>query len=184
MTGEVSTLKRPSADLLARFRVEQIGDESIRTYLERGYSLAICCRHCPRLNEWTPQELEARFGTKLDLPIADLAARLTCEGAGGRTTSLFFRTSMMSGGAGHQKSRPEDSCAEVLRASPSYVCVSGCRYCRSADGRSEVVVRQAAVDSPVSQAMPLEAPVTTQRGWLSVIGLRLPGSSRVSTRPS
>ena len=83
MTGVVSTLKRPSAALLARFRIEQIGDDSIRTYLERGYSLAICCRDCPRLTEWTPQDLQARFGTRLDLPIADLATRLTCTGEGG-----------------------------------------------------------------------------------------------------
>ena len=83
MTGVSSTLKRPSAALLNRFRIEQIGEDTIRTFLERGYSLAICCRDCPRLIEWTPPDLEARFGAKLDLPIADLAARLACTGKDG-----------------------------------------------------------------------------------------------------
>lgn len=78
-----STLKRPPAKLLRRFDAGQIGDDTVRTFLMKGFSLAICCRDCPRLIEWTPPELAERFASKLDLRIADLAARLTCTGEGG-----------------------------------------------------------------------------------------------------
>jgi hypothetical protein len=78
-----STLRRPPPNSLQRFSLEQIGDDTVRTYLTKGFSLAICCRDCPRLIEWTPPELEARFGSKADLRIVDLAARLSCTGEGG-----------------------------------------------------------------------------------------------------
>lgn len=78
-----STLKRPPATLLQRFHVGQVGNDTVRTFLENGYSLAICCRDCPRLIEWTPPELQERFGDRLDLRIADLARRLSCTGEGG-----------------------------------------------------------------------------------------------------
>lgn len=78
-----STLERPPDRLLKTFNVARIGNDTIRTYLQRGFSLAICCRDCPRLIEWTPPELETRFGGRLDLRIADLAARLSCTGPGG-----------------------------------------------------------------------------------------------------
>jgi hypothetical protein len=65
-----STLKRPPTSLLTRFHVGQIGEDTIHSYLQKGFSLAICCRDCPRLIEWTPPELEARFGEKLELRIA------------------------------------------------------------------------------------------------------------------
>jgi len=78
-----STLKRPTARLLQRFRIADIGEDTVRTFLERGFSLAICCRDCPRLIEWTPPELERRFGNRLGLRIADLAERFTCAGDGG-----------------------------------------------------------------------------------------------------
>lgn len=83
MTDTPSTLKRPPAKLLQHFRLSQVGDDTIQTYLERGFSLAICCKDCPRLIEWTPLELEQRFGDRLGLRIADLAARLTCTGEAG-----------------------------------------------------------------------------------------------------
>jgi hypothetical protein len=78
-----STLKRPSEKLLRRFDADQIGDDTIRTFLTKGFSLAICCRDCPRLSEWTPPQLLERFGSRLDLRIADLAKRLACTGEGG-----------------------------------------------------------------------------------------------------
>ena len=88
-----STLTRPPPRLLQHFHLGQIGDDTIRTYLERGFSLAICCKECPRLVEWTPPELERRFGKTPGLRIADLAARLTCArsagGCGGEDIAVF-----------------------------------------------------------------------------------------------
>lgn len=79
-----SSLKRPLKKHLDHFSLDKIDrDDTIRAYLERGYSLAICCKDCARLVEWTPPELEKRFGERLDLRIRDLAARLTCAGEGG-----------------------------------------------------------------------------------------------------
>jgi hypothetical protein len=78
-----STLERPAERLLKTFKISQVGNDTIRTYLQRGFSLAICCRDCPRVIEWTPPELERRFGARLDLRIADLAERLSCSGPGG-----------------------------------------------------------------------------------------------------
>jgi hypothetical protein len=83
MSQTPSTLKRPTAKQLGRFSLAGIGGDSVRIFLARGFSLAICCRDCPRLVEWTPPELEARFGERLDLKVADIAARLSCAGEGG-----------------------------------------------------------------------------------------------------
>ena len=58
-----SSLKRPPKKHLQHFDLAKIDrGDTIRTYLERGYSLAICCKDCPRLVEWTPPELEKRYG--------------------------------------------------------------------------------------------------------------------------
>jgi len=87
-----STLKRPPKKALDRFNIAQVGDDTIRTFLENSFSLAICCRDCPRLIEWTPPELERRFGDKLALRIATLAERLTCageEGCGSHDIAVF-----------------------------------------------------------------------------------------------
>jgi hypothetical protein len=93
MTGDIpSTLKRPTAKLLARFRLDDIGDDTIRVFLTKGFSLAICCRDCPRMIEWTPADLDQRFGHILDLRIADLASRLSCtgdEGCGSQDIAVF-----------------------------------------------------------------------------------------------
>jgi hypothetical protein len=83
MTEVRSTLKPPPKKALERFRVSQIGDDTIATYLESGFSLAICCRDCQRLIEWAPPELERRYGSKLRLRIADLCERLACSGEDG-----------------------------------------------------------------------------------------------------
>jgi hypothetical protein len=56
-----STLKRPPAKLLGRFKVEDIGNDTVGDFLRLGWSLAICCRACPRLVEWTPAELQDRY---------------------------------------------------------------------------------------------------------------------------
>jgi hypothetical protein len=78
-----STLERPPDRLLRGFKIAQVGNDTVGTFLRRGFSLAICCRDCPRLIEWTPPDLAARFGGRPDLRIADIAARLSCTGEGG-----------------------------------------------------------------------------------------------------
>lgn len=87
-----STLERPSAKLLSRFRLDDLHDDTVRVFLTKGFSLAICCRDCPRVIEWTPADLEQRFGHILDLRIADIAPRLSCtgdEGCGSHDIAVF-----------------------------------------------------------------------------------------------
>jgi hypothetical protein len=69
--------------LIRRFAIWQVRDRTIRAYLEKGFSLAICCRDCPRTIEWAPPELLRRFETRLELPLKDLVPRLSCTGEGG-----------------------------------------------------------------------------------------------------
>jgi hypothetical protein len=78
-----STLKLPTQNQLARFRLDKIGDNTVQTFLESGYSLAICGRDCLRLSEWTPPDLQQRFGDRAGLRIAAIAQRLACTGEGG-----------------------------------------------------------------------------------------------------
>jgi hypothetical protein len=87
-----STLKPPPRKALAAFRLSQIGDDTVATYLEQGWSLAICCQDCARLVEWTPPMLIARFGEANDTPIAAIAERLACAGetgCGSRRIAVF-----------------------------------------------------------------------------------------------
>jgi len=74
---------RPPAKTLVRFHAGQVGDDTVRSYLTDGFSLAICCRECPRVVEWTPPELAEKFAKRLDLRIADLVPRLACTGEDG-----------------------------------------------------------------------------------------------------
>ncbi len=83
MTEIRSTLKRPDAKFILRFHAGQVGPDTISTYLEKGWSLAICCKDCPRTIEWTPAELQRRFGDRRELKIADLVSRLACTGLDG-----------------------------------------------------------------------------------------------------
>lgn len=78
-----SALKRPTAKWLARYRIEAIRNDTVAEYLAKGFSLAICCRACPRLTEWTPHELQRRYGNRPHTRIADIAARLSCKGEDG-----------------------------------------------------------------------------------------------------
>lgn len=87
-----STLKAPPKKALAAFNVGQIGEDTVGVFLEEGWSLAICCKRCERLVEWTPPQLLEKFGDKIDLRIADLAPRLSCrgeEGCGSREIAVF-----------------------------------------------------------------------------------------------
>ncbi|MFC5343410.1 hypothetical protein ACETK8_20420 (plasmid) [Brevundimonas staleyi] len=92
MTQHRSTLERPAERLIQKFDVWQVKDRSIRSLLAKGYSLAICCKQCPRMIEWTPQELLQKFEGKLDVQLADLVPRLSCtgeEGCGSREVAVF-----------------------------------------------------------------------------------------------
>jgi hypothetical protein len=101
-----STLKRPDDRLLRKFRLGQIGSDTVRLYLERGYSLAICCVNCPRLMEWTPPELLRRYGKSPDvtsrLRISPVALCAAIRRNADRATSLCFHISTMSLGRGRQ----------------------------------------------------------------------------------
>lgn len=68
---------------LRAFHVGQVGDDTVETFLRKGWSLAICCKACERLVEWTPPELARRFGDRIGLRIAALVERLSCTGDGG-----------------------------------------------------------------------------------------------------
>lgn len=91
-TSTPSTLKPPPKKALQAFRVDQVGHDTIATFLEEGWSLAICCKACERLVEWTPPQLLDRFGAKVGLKVADLVPRLSCsgeEGCGSREIAVF-----------------------------------------------------------------------------------------------
>lgn len=88
----LSTLKRPPEALIRRFHLGQVGPDTVRAYLSKGYSLAICCKECPRCIEWTPPELQKKFGDRPDIKVADIAARLSCagdEGCGSKEIAVF-----------------------------------------------------------------------------------------------
>jgi len=87
-----STLKPPPRSALARFHVGQVGDDTVASYLAKGWSLAICCKACTRLVEWAPPELDRRFGDQPHLRIAAILERLTCageDGCGSREIAVF-----------------------------------------------------------------------------------------------
>ena len=78
-----STLERPSEKLVQKAKLGHIGEDTVRTFLTNGYSLAICCKDCPPVVEWTPPQLLERFSSKLDVAIAQIAERLSCSGEAG-----------------------------------------------------------------------------------------------------
>jgi len=87
-----STLRPPPKAALQRFHVGQVGDDTIGGYLAKGWSLAICCKACARLVEWTPPELDRRFGGRPHLRIAAVVERLACLGdgsCGSREVAVF-----------------------------------------------------------------------------------------------
>lgn len=78
-----STLRPPPRKALQAFHLGQVGGDTVATYLGNGWSLAICCKACERLIEWTPADLVARFGVRNFPRIADIVPRLVCSGEGG-----------------------------------------------------------------------------------------------------
>lgn len=87
-----STLKRPTKKQLRAFHAGMIDPaHTVRLYLERSYSLAICCKDCGRLTEWTPADLAERFSGKEEASIRDVAPRLKCssEPCGSTAIAVF-----------------------------------------------------------------------------------------------
>ena len=79
---KTAPLEVPPAKWVLRYEHSQAGSDTIQTYFDSGWSLAICCRNCMRLIEWKPDELREKFGAQSDIRIANLAARLTCARRG------------------------------------------------------------------------------------------------------
>jgi hypothetical protein len=78
-----SSLKPPPKKALRAFHIGQVGDDTVELYLQKGWSLAICCKACERLVEWTPPELARRYSDRTALRIAALVDRLACGGEAG-----------------------------------------------------------------------------------------------------
>lgn len=90
--GQPTTLKRPEEKAIRSFKSWMIGDDTIGTLLDQGWSLGVCCRHCPRTIEMKPEALEARFGAYRHLKLVDLLPKLECgadKGCGSKEMVLF-----------------------------------------------------------------------------------------------
>ena len=84
--------KRPAERLIRSFRTAMVGADTIGDYLAAGHSLVICCKVCPRIVEWTPPELERRFGATPQLRLSSLVPRLGCmgvDGCGSKEVAVF-----------------------------------------------------------------------------------------------
>jgi hypothetical protein len=87
-----TTLKRPEEKTIRSFKPWMIGEDTIATLLDNGWSLGICCRHCPRTIEMKPEAIEAKFGGYRGLRLVDLLPKLTCgepKGCGSTDMVLF-----------------------------------------------------------------------------------------------
>lgn len=82
-TNIPKTLKRPPDKYIRAFKPRMVEGHTVGDLVGQGWSLGICCRHCPRVVEWTPPELESRFAGKLGLKLADLLPKLACSGPDG-----------------------------------------------------------------------------------------------------
>jgi hypothetical protein len=90
--GQPTTLKRPAEKTIRSFKPWMIGNDTIGTLLDHGWSLGICCRHCPRTIEMTPAALEEKFGAYRHMKLADLLPKLECgteNGCGSKEMVLF-----------------------------------------------------------------------------------------------
>lgn len=90
--GLPTKLKRPEEKAIRSFNPWMIGNDTIGTLLDNGWSLGICCRHCPRTIEMTPAALEEKFGAYRHLKLVDLLPKLECgvdKGCGSKEMVLF-----------------------------------------------------------------------------------------------
>jgi hypothetical protein len=90
--GLPTTLNRPEEKAIRSFKPWMIGNDTIATLLDNGWSLGICCRHCPRTLEMKVEEIEARFGAYRGLRLVNLLPKLTCgepKGCGSTDMVLF-----------------------------------------------------------------------------------------------
>ena len=90
--GLPSKLKRPEEKAIRSFKPWMIGADTIGTLLDNGWSLGICCRHCPRTIEMKPEAIEEKFGAYRALRLVDLLPKLTCgedRGCGSTEMVLF-----------------------------------------------------------------------------------------------
>ncbi len=90
--GQPSTLTRPGAKAIRSFRPWMVGDDTIATLLDNGWSLGICCRHCRRTIEMKPEALGRTFGGHRALKLVDLLPLLSCgvEKGCGSTDMVIF----------------------------------------------------------------------------------------------
>jgi hypothetical protein len=90
--GLPTRLKRPEEKAIRSFKPWMIGADTIGTLLDNGWSLGICCRHCPRTIEMTPAALEEKFGAYRNLKLVDLLPKLECsveKGCGSKEMVVF-----------------------------------------------------------------------------------------------
>jgi len=90
--GLPTKLKRPAEKAIRSFKPWQIGNDTIATLLDNGWSLGICCRNCPRTIEMRPEAIEEKFGDYRHLRLVDLLPKLTCgaeKGCGSTDMVLF-----------------------------------------------------------------------------------------------
>ena len=90
--GLPTTLKRPEEKAIRSFKPWMVGEDTITTLLDNGWSLGICCRHCKRTIEMKPEAIEAKFGDYSGLRLVDLLPKLTCgkpKGCGSTDMVLF-----------------------------------------------------------------------------------------------
>lgn len=90
-----TSLKRPDQKLIDKFRPDMVdvaGANTVGALVDKGFSLVICCKACPRMVEWSPADLEEKFADRLGLRLFDLVPRLTCsgpEGCGHKEVAVF-----------------------------------------------------------------------------------------------
>src|SRR6201994_1073444 len=90
--GLPTTLRRPGEKPLRSFKPWMMGGDTIGTLLDRGWSLGICCRQCPRTIEMKPEAIEEEFGAYRRMKLVDLLPKLTCgtqRGCGSAEMVLF-----------------------------------------------------------------------------------------------
>lgn len=85
-------MKRPTKKMLDSFRPSMIDNMAVSLLIDRGWSLGICCRHCERLVEWTPDILAEKFAGKEGMGLRAIHGKLECggdKGCGASDVAIF-----------------------------------------------------------------------------------------------